>query len=54
MVGAPAAADAVRRARELPGLRVGLHLVLADGWSVLPQRAFPLWWTRRADSATTW
>jgi hopanoid biosynthesis associated protein HpnK len=41
MVGAPAAADAVRRARDLPGLAVGLHLVLADGWSVLPQRSIP-------------
>ncbi|HEV2268235.1 MAG TPA: hopanoid biosynthesis-associated protein HpnK [Steroidobacteraceae bacterium] len=41
MVGAPAAADAVRRARELPDLSVGLHVVLADGWSVLPQRSIP-------------
>ncbi len=41
MVGAPAAADAVRRARELPDLSVGLHLVLADGWSVLPPRSIP-------------
>jgi len=41
MVAAPAAADAVRRARELPGLCVGLHLVLADGWSVLPPRSIP-------------
>jgi hopanoid biosynthesis associated protein HpnK len=31
MVGADAAADAVERARRLPTLRVGLHLVLADG-----------------------
>ena len=31
MVGAPAAADAIRRARALPRLRVGLHLVLVDG-----------------------
>jgi hopanoid biosynthesis associated protein HpnK len=31
MVGAPAAADAVARARRLPNLRVGLHLVLVDG-----------------------
>jgi hopanoid biosynthesis associated protein HpnK len=36
MMGAPATDDAVRRARELPGLRVGLHLVLADGSPVLP------------------
>ena len=31
MVGAPAAADAVERARRLPDLRVGLHVVLVDG-----------------------
>jgi hopanoid biosynthesis associated protein HpnK len=36
MVAAPAAADAVARARRLPGLRVGLHLVLVDGSPVLP------------------
>ncbi len=36
MVGAPAAADAVARARRLPGLRVGLHLVLVDGAPLLP------------------
>ncbi len=36
MVGAPAAADAVARAQRLPGLRVGLHLVLIDGSPVLP------------------
>ncbi|HVC57021.1 MAG TPA: ChbG/HpnK family deacetylase, partial [Stellaceae bacterium] len=36
MVGAPEAADAVERARRLPGLRVGLHLVLTDGRPVLP------------------
>ena len=41
MVGAPAAGDAVRLARDLPHLCVGLHLVLADGWSVLPQRSIP-------------
>src|SRR5215475_2807102 len=41
MVGAPAAADAVRRARELPQLRVGLHLVLADGFAVLPRQQIP-------------
>jgi hopanoid biosynthesis associated protein HpnK len=31
MVGAPAAAGAVKRALRLPSLRVGLHLVLVDG-----------------------
>jgi len=36
MVAAPAAADAVARGRRLPGLRVGLHLVLIDGNPVLP------------------
>lgn len=41
MVGAPAAADAVRRARELPRLRVGLHLVLADGFAMLPREQIP-------------
>ncbi|HEY0342356.1 MAG TPA: hopanoid biosynthesis-associated protein HpnK [Steroidobacteraceae bacterium] len=41
MVGAPAAEDAIRRARELPQLRVGLHLVLADGFSVLPRQQIP-------------
>jgi chitin disaccharide deacetylase len=37
MVTAPAAADAVQRARALPELRVGLHLTLADGLPQLPQ-----------------
>ena len=41
MVGAPAAADAVARARRLPRLRVGLHLVLADGAAVLPPSRIP-------------
>lgn len=41
MVGAPAAADAVARARRLPQLRVGLHLVLADGPAVLPRSEIP-------------
>ena len=41
MVGAPAAADAVARARRLPGLRVGLHLVLVDGRPTLPCAEIP-------------
>lgn len=41
MVAAPAAADAVRRARLLPGLKVGLHLVLVDGDSVLGHARLP-------------
>jgi hopanoid biosynthesis associated protein HpnK len=31
MISGPAAADAVERTRRMPGLHVGLHLVLADG-----------------------
>jgi len=41
MVGAAAADDAVRRARRLPDLRVGLHLVLADGAATLPHVLVP-------------
>jgi hopanoid biosynthesis associated protein HpnK len=41
MVGAAAAPDAVAAARACPGLRVGLHLVLADGAAVLPPRLVP-------------
>jgi hopanoid biosynthesis associated protein HpnK len=41
MVGAPAAADAVARAKRLPGLRVGLHLVLVDGAPILPPAQAP-------------
>jgi hopanoid biosynthesis associated protein HpnK len=36
MVSAPAAEDAVARARRNPKLRVGLHLVLVEGRPVLP------------------
>ncbi len=36
MVAGDAAADAVRRARAMPGLRVGLHLVAIEGPAVLP------------------
>lgn len=42
MVGAPAAADAVRRAQALRGrLQVGLHLVVIEGPSVLPHASIP-------------
>jgi chitin disaccharide deacetylase len=41
MVGAPAAADAVERARRLPALRVGLHVVLVQGRPVLPPERVP-------------
>jgi chitin disaccharide deacetylase len=36
MIGAPAAADAVDRARRMPSLKVGLHIVLTDGYPVSP------------------
>jgi chitin disaccharide deacetylase len=41
MVSGPAAADAVRRAKAMPKLRVGLHLVLVEGKPVLPVREVP-------------
>ena len=41
MVTAPATEDAIRRARILPNLRVGLHIVLADGWSTLDAQLIP-------------
>jgi len=41
MVGAPAAADAVARARRLPTLRVGLHVVVARDRPVLPAQDIP-------------
>jgi len=42
MMSGPAAADAIERAHRLPQLRVGLHLVLADGWPVLAPAEIPL------------
>lgn len=41
MVAAPAAQDAIARARRLPRLRVGLHLVLVEGRPVLPPQDVP-------------
>src|SRR5690242_16077048 len=41
MVAGPAVADAVRRARALPNLRVGLHLVVIEGPAVLPSSEIP-------------
>ena len=41
MVGAPAMADAVERARRLPSLGVGLHLTLVDGRPVLSPHHVP-------------
>lgn len=36
MVAAPAAADAIARAKRLPRLAVGLHLVLVEGYAAAP------------------
>jgi chitin disaccharide deacetylase len=41
MVAAPAFADAVARAKRLPKLRVGLHLVLVEGRPALPPAELP-------------
>jgi len=41
MVAGAAAADAVRRGRAMPSLRVGLHIVLVDGRPILPAAAVP-------------
>ncbi len=41
MVSGPAAADAVARAKAMPSLRVGLHLVLVEGKPVLPAAQVP-------------
>jgi chitin disaccharide deacetylase len=41
MVAGAAAEDAVRRARALPSLRVGLHLVVVEGPAVSPRTEIP-------------
>jgi hopanoid biosynthesis associated protein HpnK len=41
MVGGAAVGDAVARARRLPSLRVGLHLVLVDGMPLLAPESIP-------------
>ncbi len=41
MVASPAAAGAVQRARALPGLRVGLHVVLIEARPALPPERIP-------------
>jgi len=41
MVAEPAAADAVARARALPSLRVGLHVVVVEGRPLLPPERIP-------------
>jgi chitin disaccharide deacetylase len=41
MVSGPSAADAIARARRLPSLRVGLHLVLVEGTPALSAASVP-------------
>jgi hopanoid biosynthesis associated protein HpnK len=41
MMAAPATAEAVRLAHRLPHLKIGLHVVLADGWATLPRERIP-------------
>jgi len=41
MVSGAAVADAIARARRLPSLRIGLHLVLVDGVPTLPPERIP-------------
>lgn len=41
MIAAPAAVDAVQRARSLPGLGIGLHIVVVRGKSTLPVTDIP-------------
>ena len=41
MVAGAAAADAVERARRLPALRIGLHVVLVEGRPALPSEKLP-------------
>ncbi len=41
MVAGDAAEDAVARARRLPGLKVGLHLVLVEGRAISPPHTIP-------------
>ncbi len=41
MVAAPATEEAVRLAHSLPCLRVGLHLVLTEGWPALSPQEIP-------------
>ncbi len=41
MVSAPAAADAIARARRLPGLRVGLHVTVVQGQALLAAAEIP-------------
>ena len=52
MVAAPATADAIQRARSLPDLHVGLHVVLVNGRPALPPERVPALVDRNGDFAT--
>lgn len=42
MIGGAAAQDAIKRAKKMPNLRVGLHLVVIEGPAILPYSEIPL------------
>lgn len=42
MIAGDAAEDAIIRAKKMPNLRVGLHVVVIEGRSILPQSEIPL------------
>jgi hopanoid biosynthesis associated protein HpnK len=52
MVGAPASVDAIERARTMPRLAVGLHVVLVHGRPVLPASKIPDLVDERGDFQT--
>jgi predicted glycoside hydrolase/deacetylase ChbG (UPF0249 family) len=54
MVAGEGAADAVERAKRLPNLGVGLHVVLVDGQPMLPPEQIPRWSGPMAGSSPIW
>ena len=52
MVSAPAVADAIARAKNLPELNVGLHLVLSNGKATLPASEIPALVNSKGDFET--
>ena len=53
MVSAPAAEDAVTRAKSLPNLNVGLHLVLSNGKATLPASDIPALVNNKGEFSTS-
>jgi chitin disaccharide deacetylase len=52
MVGAKSFTDAVEKARAFPTLKVGLHIVLVEGNSILPSEAIPALVDSRGEFST--